>query len=386
MSANVIIAGDLCLQHRTANLSFEELCDCHGEVKQLTAAADYSIVNLECSVTNDKTAKPIKKAGVALRNNDKVLDLAKFMGFDAVTLANNHFADFGQGIVEESLKLIESRGLNYMGAGVNLYDAQKILYKIINGVKVAFINACEHEFTIATSTKGGCNPLNAISLFYNIVEAKQKAEHVIVIIHGGHEEYQLPSPRMQQMYRFFVDAGASVVVNHHQHCYSGYEIYKGCPIFYGLGNFSFDENGLRNSTWNEGCLVKLQMKDAVTFELIPYVQNNDIPGVTLMNEEQGKAFHEKMKRLNDIISDPRRLEEAMAKMTESVRDKYMHPLKPYQYGPLMKMIKCHIIPKKLAKKLAPVYLTPERKLLLKSYFQCESHQEVMNGLLRDEQS
>ena len=306
------------------------------------------------------------------------------MGFDAVTLANNHFADYGQSAVIESLELIENRNLDHVGAGVSLYDSQKILYKTINGVSVAFINACEHEFTIATSSKGGCNPLNAISLYYNIIEAKQKSDDVIVVIHGGHEEYQLPTPRMQQMYRFFVDVGASVVVNHHQHCYSGYEVYKGCPIFYGLGNFSFDGNVLGSDTWNEGYMVKLLIEDTVAFELIPYIQNENTVGITLMSDEQVTAFQNKMKELNDVISDPRRLEEAMKRMIESKRDKYMRPLKPYQYGPLLKLIKWRIIPKKLANKLIPVYLTPERKLMLKSYFQCESHQEVMNNLLDNE--
>lgn len=42
---------------------------------------------------------------------------------------------------------------------------------------------------------------------------------------------------MQEIYRFFVDIGADAVINHHQHCYSGYEVYKEKPIFYGLGNF-----------------------------------------------------------------------------------------------------------------------------------------------------
>ena len=384
MSAKVIIAGDLCLQDRTARMPFEDLCSCHSALKKLTETVDYSIVNLECSVTNDTNAKAIKKAGKALRNNDKVLDLAKFMGFDAVTLANNHFADFGQSAVKESLELIESRNLDHVGAGVSLYDAQKILYKAINGVNLAFINACEHEFTIATSSKGGCNPINAISLYYNIIEAKQKSDNVIVIIHGGHEEYQLPTPRMQQMYRFFVDAGASAVVNHHQHCYSGYEVYKGCPIFYGLGNFSFDGNVLGSSTWNEGYLVKLLVADTITFELIPYIQNKENTGVTLMNDEQAKEFQDKVKELNGVISDPRRLEEAMMQMAECKRGKYMRPLQPYQYGPLLKMVKYHIIPKKLANKLLPLYMTPERKLMLKSYFQCESHQEVMNNLLENE--
>ena len=384
MPAEVIIAGDLCLQDRAARMAFADLCSCHSAVKQLTETVDYSIVNLECSVTNDNSAKPIKKAGKALRNSDKVLDLVRFMGFDAVTLANNHFADYGPTTVRESLELIESRNLDHVGAGLNLDDAQRILYKTINGINVAFINACEHEFTIATSKKGGCNPINAISLYYNILEAKQKAERIIVIIHGGHEEYQLPTPRMQQMYRFFVDAGASAVINHHQHCYSGYEVYKGCPIFYGLGNFSFDGNVLGSNTWNDGYIVKLLIDDTVTFELIPYIQNKNTIGVTLMNDEQVTAFQNKMQELNDVISDTIRLEEAMKQMVESKRDKYMRPLKPYQYGPLLKLIKYHIIPKKLAKKLVPEYMTLERKLLLKSYFQCESHQEMMNNLLENE--
>ena len=384
MSAKVIIAGDLCLQDRAARMPFADLCSCHNAVKQLTATADYSIVNLECSVTNDNSAKPIKKAGKALRNNDKVLDLVRFMGFDAVTLANNHFADYGQSAVKESLELIESRNLDHVGAGLNLYDSQKILYKTINGVSVAFINACEHEFTIATPSKGGCNPLNAISLYNNIIEAKQKSDNVVVIIHGGLEEYQLPTPRMQEMYRFFVDAGASAVINHHQHCYSGYEIYKGCPIIYGLGNFSFDGNVLGSSTWNEGYLVRLLINDTVTFELIPYLQNQDAVGITLMDGEQVKVFQDKVEELNAVISDSGRLEEAMIQISESKRDKYMRPLKPYQYGPLLKLVKYHIISKKLANKLLPKYMTPERKLLLKSYFQCETHQEVMNNLLKDE--
>ena len=51
-----------------------------------------------------------------------------------------------------------------------------------------------------------------------VEEAKKKADFVLVIVHGGSEHFQLPTPRMQATYRFFVDAGADAVVNHHQHC------------------------------------------------------------------------------------------------------------------------------------------------------------------------
>ena len=84
------------------------------------------------------------------------------------------------------------------------------------------------------------NPLLPIQQFYKIQEAKENADYVLVIVHGGIEHYQLPTSRMIETYRFFIDAGADAVVNHHQHCYSGYERYKSKPIIYGLGNLLFD--------------------------------------------------------------------------------------------------------------------------------------------------
>lgn len=370
MPAEVIIAGDLCLQDRAARMAFADLCSCHSAVKQLTETGDYSIVNLECSVTNDNSAKPIKKAGKALRNSDKVLDLVRFMGFDAVTLANNHFADYGPTTVRESLELIESRNLDHVGAGLNLDDAQRILYKTINGINVAFINACEHEFTIATSKKGGCNPINAISLYYNILEAKQKAERIIVIIHGGHEEYQLPTPRMQQMYRFFVDAGASAVINHHQHCYSGYEVYQGKPIFYGLGNFCFDNHIKRNGIWNKGYFAKLDTDRLSEFEIIPYSQCDNEPSVILCGKE---AFNENIFALNAIINNDERLNNEYERLLASLEGFYKAFMAPYS-GRWSRAL--------LKRGLLPSFLSKKRKLALYDFIGCESHVDFILNLLK----
>lgn len=80
-----------------------------------------------------------------------------------------------------------------------------------------------------------------------------------MIVHGGVEHHQYPTKRMVQTYRFFVDAGADAVINHHQHCPCGYEIYNGKPIYYGLGNFCFDWDGKRDSMWNVGYMVALNV-------------------------------------------------------------------------------------------------------------------------------
>ena len=157
----------------------------------------------------------------------------------------------------DTLMYLNDKQADFVGGGNSLRQASETLYKSIDGHTLAVINCCEHEFSIATETSSGANPLNPIQQYYKIQEARKNADYVLVIVHGGHEHYQLPSPRMKETYRFFVDAGADAVVNHHQHCYSGYEVYNGKPIFYGIGNFLFDREGVRNSIWNEGDMVLL---------------------------------------------------------------------------------------------------------------------------------
>ncbi len=378
----ILIAGDLCLQARTAHANLDKLVQTHEACKPIIAAADYAVVNLECAVVTSDTPKAIKKAGPALRCSEKVVDLAKALGFKACTLANNHFADYGNDGVKEALDVLKTSELDIVGAGMNAEKAKCILYKKINDISFAFINACEHEFTIAMGLKAGCNPLNPISLSYDIKEAKKNADYVIVILHGGHEGYQLPSPRMQETYRFFVDMGADVVVNHHQHCYSGYELYNGKPIFYGLGNFSFDENGMRNDIWNEGYMVSLTFGETISYDLIPYVQNDEQMGVQMMDGQREEDFEAHIMQLNDIIVDTKQLEKAWLAMAELHKEEYLNPLNPYQYPWLVRLARHHLLPNKLVAKLLPEYMTNSRKAFLKSYFQCESHRDVMNELLK----
>ena len=384
MSTKIIIAGDLCLQHRTANMTASQLQACHQSVRDITVQADYSILNLESAVTNHAEAVPIFKAGIPLKCDERILDLIQFMGFHGVTLANNHFADYGGAVLEESLSLLDERHIDRVGSGINIQDAQTVLYKKIKGTTFAFINACEHEFTIADIDKHGCNALDPIQQYYSILEAKKQADYVLMIIHGGHEGYQLPSPRMQETYRFYIDAGADVVINHHQHCYSGYEIYKGKPVFYGLGNLSFDENGLRHQSWNEGFLLSLIFDDGIHFMITPYVQGDDEPGIYWMNNSQKRMFEERIKELNAIIAHPEALRKAFVEMANAQANDYMYPLLPYQDRWLLCLFRYHLLPKRWRKRLLPEYMTQQRRLLLKNYFQCEAHKDIMNNILSNE--
>lgn len=371
----VIIAGDYCPQYRVANILKNGDYDfVLNQVKPIVEQADFSIVNLECPVS-DTSMLPIKKCGPNLRCAGDGVEALKWTGFNCVTLANNHFLDYGDDGVRRTIEECRKYGLEVVGGGTNNKDASTILYQEINAITIAIINCCEHEFSQSTGENSGSNPLNPIQQYYAVQEAKRKADYVIIIVHGGHEHYQLPSPRMQELYRFFVDIGADVVVNHHQHCYSGYEVYKEKPIFYGLGNFCFDNENKRKDKWNEGFILELNVEHdkKIDFNLIPYSQCDESPNVVLMEGDNRERFFRKVKELNAIIVNNAELEKNFLLFCESRKDDLLISLMPYKTCLFKALGYRHLI---------PTFVNENKALQLYNYIACESHRDTLLQYLK----
>ena len=173
---------------------------------------------------------------------------------------------------------------------------------------------------------------------------------------------------------FFIDIGADAVINHHQHCYSGYEVYKEKPIFYGLGNFCFDKNTQRNSIWNEGYLVKLVLDNKIHFELYPYIQCNDTPNVVLMKKDRVDYFYSLIKCLNEIIADSCRLKLEHQHWMKEREGNLKLVLSPYSNRWFRIMA---------SRGLLPMFLSKKRKLSLLNFIYCESHRDRIVYLLNE---
>ena len=361
----ILIAGDFCQRYRVDEIirkeRFGELFD---EVRPIIKSADYGIVNFEFPIVLDKdAAKSIPKCGPNLRGTIEAVDAVRYAGFNCCTLANNHILDQGEQCCLATKIELEKAGIDTVGVGKNLSDADNVLYKVISNETIAIINCCEHEFTIATETSSGANPLNPIQQYYTIQNAKKKADYVLVIVHGGHEHFQLPSPRMQETYHFFIDAGADAVVNHHQHCYSGYEVYNEKPIFYGLGNFCFDDPKCRNSIWNEGYMVILSFEQQqIGYELIPYTQCNEKPSVELVKDRT--AFDKSIERQNAIIRDKQVLNKRVVAYYNSTASGMLLLHQPFENRFLNKLYRM---------RLFPLMISRKKILRLLNYINCESH-------------
>ena len=370
----IIIAGDFCPRDRVErHINNQEYNKVFGEIKPIIESADYAVVNFECPVVLDD-AKPIEKTGPALKTGANAVKSMQFAGFDMVTLANNHFYDYGDNGVSDTLITCKEYGVDTVGGGRNLGDATKVFYKEIHGSKIAFINFCEHEFSIATENSGGSNPLDPVKNYNQIIEARSKVDFVIVIVHGGHEYYQLPSLRMKETYRFFIEAGADAVINHHQHCFSGYEIYNDKPIFYGVGNFCFDNKKYRDNIWNEGFMVELVLDNSkVSFNLHPYIQSNKHPKVLPLKGKLIEDFKIKLFALNNIIDNKKVLEEHHSFFLRRKNTFLKLSFEPYQSRLLASLYSRGFLPSFLKK----------NKLKILAYIQCESHRERLIYILKN---
>lgn len=368
----VTIGGDVSPQKRLEHIletrNFEQV---FGELKPIFEKSDISIVNFETTIPAPDS-KPIVKLGPNISTTSNLIEALKWAGVDIVTLANNHACDYGIASLEHTINILHNAEIDTVGASVDSLGASDILYKKVGKEKIAIINCCEHEFGFATANVGGTNALYPIRQYYDIMTAKAKADYVLIIVHGGHEYFQLPSTRMQDTYRFFIDVGADAVINHHQHCFSGMETYQGKPIYYGLGNLAFEalsENV--NPGWFEGFLVQLEFSEkGVNHSYIPYTQFRDKDGVELMIDRE--SLDKKFKILSDIIANRDSLSRELNNYYSNCCSNILLSLQPLQNRYFKLAVNRGWLPSAISRKVL---------LWLRNHMVCEAHRDKLEYFL-----
>ena len=364
----LLIAGDYVPQRRIIEkLSIKDYSFLNS-IRSVTEQVDYSIVNLEAPVSDGRKAHPIEKTGPSLYCPEVALLALKYAGFNCVTLANNHFRDYGQDFVNSTIDLCEKWSIEHIGGG-KTYEQARTFLRLLdkkNNKAIGIINACESEWSIANSSRGGSNPLDIVEVSRDIHDAKLACDYVLLITHGGVEWYNLPTPDMQKTFRFFVEMGADVIVNHHQHCISGYELYQGKPIFYGLGNFCFDNEPTSLSFWNKGLVVELDFNTQLNFRVLPIHQCAEDATVTIIPNDI--EIESEINQLNTIISSSLSLTNAYEQYVKKAGEYRLSLLQPWQSA-LMRGL--------YSKGLLPSVLSNKWKKNALNLFRCASHREIL---------
>ena len=156
---------------------------------------------------------------------------------------------------------------------------------------------------------------------------------------------------------------------------SGYEKYNDGLIFYGIGNFVFDNPNYMNHEWNHGYAVELDiMDDKLDYRLIPYKQCNEKTGIVLLNSEENLNFEKKISLLNKAISDDETLEKELNIFAKKTEKLYLYHLQPYSNRILKGLFRRGFIPS--------LYKDNNYRLFL-NIIRCESHLEVLKKVLKN---
>lgn len=241
---SIAFVGDIFLHEgNTINID--------SEIIQCLNTCDIRSCNIEAPLECDG-AKAVNKAGPNLKQTSAVVQEIERNGFNLANLANNHITDYGSDALE---KTIESLHIPHIGAGKNLIQATQPYFAEIGKLKIGFLAFGEAEFgAIINEDDAGFAWVNHPETSELVSKTKTECDILVVQIHAGIELVELPLPEWRKRYKELIDHGADAIVATHPHVPQGWEIYKGCPIFYSLGNFFFDTNN-SHPFWNKGLIA-----------------------------------------------------------------------------------------------------------------------------------
>lgn len=228
--------------------------------------ADIALANLEAPLTSRGEKHPDKK--YTFRVPPAAAKDLKQVGFDLMTLANNHIGDYGdQGIID-TLEALEKNNLGIAGAGRDLEQARRPHIVEIDGKRLAFLafsNTFPESF-YARKNKPGTVFGDFDRVAADIRKARKENDYVIVSFHWGGERMNDPKDYQMALGRLAIDHGAQVVIGHHPHVLQGAEIYQDGVIYYSLGNYAFGSYsqsavtaGLARVWFDDGSLKKAEI-------------------------------------------------------------------------------------------------------------------------------
>jgi len=216
----------------------------------------------------------------------------------AASLAANHVYDAGSGGIQDTLDGLRAQDIQAFGAGMNLEEARQPAVVTRGGVRFgllsyncvgprdawagankaggAYVHILTHyELDHAEpggrpTTYTGADADSLMAMVDDIATLRTRVDVLSVSFHKGtvHTPVRVLAYE-KQVAHAAIDAGADVVLSHHAHILRGIEVYKGKPIYHGLGNFVTVTQALSTQGVSDPNAWALRRKQLFGFEPDP---------------------------------------------------------------------------------------------------------------------
>jgi len=263
--------------------------------------ADLAMVNLENPLTRARHGRAKQYVFRARPDYWRVL---KYGGIDIVNLANNHIYDYGAQGLLETIAILDSVGIQHVGAGKNMKEARRPVIIQKKGIRIAFLAY------YGLRPHSGCHPAQKDSagtalrylnfIRQDIGKIRNKVDYILVTFHWGLEKEHYPQKEQIYVAHKTIDYGADAIIGHHPHVLQGIEKYKNRIIAYSLGNFIFGGN---SRTYEESIILRLFLrgshKPAIKAECIPIKIKYWQP--SLLNAAGSKALGDSLRKYSSVF-------------------------------------------------------------------------------------
>jgi poly-gamma-glutamate synthesis protein (capsule biosynthesis protein) len=264
-----------------------------AQARAYFAGAEVVFTNFEGTVA-PAGAKLTPRGASAAYGGPEVLQCLREMGFNLLSLANNHAWDLQEAGLFATRDEAARAGLAHAGTGANVTEASSAGFMDTPAGRVALVAMASGGVQLTPETRAG--PTRAGVNFLEVkpdgtldpeqrerllavVRAAARQARAVIVYHHNHywgepRGQDGPPGRERRIDRFttpawmevwarqLVDAGASLFVAHGNPALHGIEIYRGKPLLYGLGNYIFQSS---NSLDRYGPLAALSAVVEVRF-------------------------------------------------------------------------------------------------------------------------
>ncbi|HXD11396.1 MAG TPA: CapA family protein, partial [Anaerolineales bacterium] len=247
----VVITGTTALVRATAFKMEQKGITYPGEeVRDILREADIAHMSNEVSFFTGCPAPDPNSGRLIFCSDPKYIDLLTDIGVDVVELTGNHFSDYGNYAMAETLSIYGTHNIAHFGGGSDLQDALKPALFDVHGNRIAFLGCNVPDVgkpDIATADHPGSAPCDFDYFAAKVGELKAQGYLVIFAFQWGEDYVPQPDATQVEGFRRMVDAGATVVSGSQAHFPKTMEFYHDSFIHYGLGNLFFDQMG--NFDW-----------------------------------------------------------------------------------------------------------------------------------------
>jgi hypothetical protein len=213
------------------------------DVRDLLRGADFTHISNEVPFAKNCPFPNPNQESLIFCSDPRYIELLEDVGADIIELTGDHFQDWGQQAMYDTLDLYKEKGWSYYGGGANLAEGRQALLVEHNGNRLAFIGCNAKGGGFAQARENAPGAVTCDFPFMEAEIARLRAEGYMPVATFQHYEYYTYQAQANQKAdsRRLAEAGAVIVSGSQAHQPQGMEFWGETFIHYGLGNLFFDQ-------------------------------------------------------------------------------------------------------------------------------------------------